>query len=102
MRLHEKIYPENILPVDILSDITNNKFDTGNHIIIRPNVVITNDTYPPPGIGVSLALQSMTSQRSVLTVTLLPGVKIGRAAVVVAGLVVTKDVPARICVSSGI
>lgn len=42
---------ENIVPIDIESDTNNNKFDTGNHIIICPNVVITNDMSPPPGIG---------------------------------------------------
>ena len=71
---------------------TNTKI--GSNVIIGPNVVITNDKYPPTGIG-GLVGATIDDYAAIgANVTLLPGVKIGRAAVVAAGSVVTKDVPA--------
>lgn len=65
----------------------------GNHVFIGPNVVITNDRYPPTGIG---GMQGATIEDYAAigaNSTLVPGVKIGRGAFVAAGSVVTKDVP---------
>ena len=71
---------------------TNTKI--GSNVFIGPNVVITNDKYPPTGIG-GLVGATIDDYAAIgANVTLLPGVKIGRAAVVAAGSVVTKDVPA--------
>ena len=71
---------------------TNTKI--GSNVFIGPNVVITNDKYPPTGIG-GLVGATINDYAAIgANVTLLPGVTIGRAAVVAAGSVVTKDVPA--------
>ena len=66
----------------------------GSNVFIGPNVVITNDKYPPTGIGGLVGATIDDFAAIGANVTLLPGVKIGRAAVVAAGSVVTKDVPA--------
>jgi len=71
---------------------TNTKI--GNNVFIGPNVVITNDKYPPTGIGGLVGATIEDYAVIGANVTLLPGVTIGRAAVVAAGSVVTKDVPA--------
>ena len=71
---------------------TNTKI--GSNVFIGPNVVITNDKYPPTGIGGLVGATIADFAAIGANVTLLPGVKIGRAAVVAAGSVVTKDVPA--------
>lgn len=71
---------------------TNTKI--GSNVFIGPNVVITNDKYPPTGIGGLVGATIDDFAAIGANVTLLPGVKIGRAAVVAAGSVVTKDVPA--------
>ncbi len=67
----------------------------GNRVFIGPNTVLTNDRYPPtrigglhgPVIGDGAALGA--------NVTVVPGVRIGEGALVAAGAVVTRDVPAR-------
>jgi acetyltransferase-like isoleucine patch superfamily enzyme len=56
----------------------------GNHVFIGPNAVLTNDRYPPTRIGGIGA-----------NATLLPGVCIGEGALVAAGAIVTRDVPAH-------
>jgi len=71
---------------------TNTKI--GSNVFIGPNVVITNDKYPPTGIGGLVGATIDDFAAIGANVTLLPGVTIGRAAVVAAGSVVTKDVPA--------
>ena len=71
---------------------TNTKI--GSNVFIGPNVVITNDKYPPTGIG-GLVGATIDDYAAIgANVTLLPGVTIGRAAVVAAGSVITRDVPA--------
>ncbi len=71
---------------------TNTKI--GNNVFIGPNVVITNDRYPPTGIGglVGATIEDFAAIGA--NATLVPGVHIGRGAAVAAGSVVTKDVPA--------
>jgi acetyltransferase-like isoleucine patch superfamily enzyme len=66
----------------------------GNRVFIGPNVVLTNDRYPPARkselkgpILEDLAVIGANS-------TILPGIRIGKGAAVAAGAVVTKDVPA--------
>lgn len=66
----------------------------GNGVFLGPDVVLTNDRYPPTGkpelkgpILEDLAVIGANS-------TILPGVRIGKGAAVAAGAVVTKDVPA--------
>ncbi|MCK5739371.1 transferase [bacterium] len=62
---------------------------------IGPNVVLTNAKYPlSPGVKDSL-VGPVVAENAIIGAnsTLLPGVKIGRGAVVGAGSVVTRDVP---------
>lgn len=63
-------------------------------VFIGPNAVLTNDPYPPHG-GDNLKGPVIKKNASVgANATLLPGVVIGEGALVAAGSVVTKDVPA--------
>jgi acetyltransferase-like isoleucine patch superfamily enzyme len=65
----------------------------GNGVFIGPNAVLTNDPYPPLG-GNDLQGPIVEDNVSIgANATLLPGVRIGRGALVAAGSVVTKDVP---------
>jgi len=68
--------------------------EIGNGIFLGPNVVLTNDRYPPTGKpelkGPILEDFAVIGANS----TILPGVRIGIGAAVAAGSVVTKDVPA--------
>lgn len=66
----------------------------GSNVFLGPNVVMTNDRYPLKGVGglVGAAIEDFASIGA--NVTLTPGITIGRAAVIAAGSVVTKDVPA--------
>ncbi|HOX35647.1 MAG TPA: acyltransferase [Methanoregulaceae archaeon] len=67
----------------------------GNRVFIGPNTVLTNDRYPPTRIG---GLQGpVIGDGAALgaNVTVVPGVRIGEGALVAAGAVVTRDVPAR-------
>ena len=70
---------------------TNTKI--GSNVFIGPNVIMTNDRYPPTGIGglVGATIENFAAIGA--NVTLIPGVTIGRGAVIAAGSVVTKDVP---------
>lgn len=66
----------------------------GNHVFIGPNTVLTNDRYPPSRIG-GLQGPVLSDWAAIgANVTILPGVCIGEGALVAAGAVVTKDVPA--------
>ncbi|RLI44018.1 N-acetyltransferase [Candidatus Bathyarchaeota archaeon] len=60
-------------------------------VFIAPNVCFTNDPYPPSGrlIGVKVEDEAIICANA----TILPGIHIGRRAVIGAGSVVTKDVP---------
>jgi len=67
----------------------------GNRVFIGPNAVLTNDRYPPSGIG-GLAGPVIKDHAAIgANVTILPGVEIGEYALVAAGAIVTKDVPAH-------
>jgi UDP-2-acetamido-3-amino-2,3-dideoxy-glucuronate N-acetyltransferase len=65
-------------------------------VFIGPNVTFTNDRYPRSGHKDYVKLITVVEAGASIGggATLLPGVRIGAAAVVGAGAVVTKDVPA--------
>jgi acetyltransferase-like isoleucine patch superfamily enzyme len=65
----------------------------GNHVFIGPNAVLTNDRYPPSGIGGLRGPHIRDSAAIGAGATLLPGVSIGEGSMVAAGAVVTRDVP---------
>lgn len=68
-----------------------------DNVFIGPNVTFTNDPYPrskeyPPAfLGITIKRNASVGANA----TLLPGITIGEYAMVGAGAVVTKDVPAR-------
>jgi acetyltransferase-like isoleucine patch superfamily enzyme len=66
----------------------------GNHVFIGPNTVLTNDRYPPTRIGGLQGPQIRDGAAIGANATLLPGVSIGEGALVAAGAIVTRDVPA--------
>jgi acetyltransferase-like isoleucine patch superfamily enzyme len=67
----------------------------GNKVFIGPNTVLTNDRYPPTGIGGLKGPQIRDGAAIGANATLLPGVCIGEGALVAAGAIVTRDVPAH-------
>jgi acetyltransferase-like isoleucine patch superfamily enzyme len=67
----------------------------GNQVFIGPNTVLTNDRYPPRNIGGLKGPTLMDGAAIGANVTILPGICIGRGALVAAGSVVTRDVPDR-------
>lgn len=65
----------------------------GDRVFVGPHVVLTNDRYPPTGIG-GLAGPVIEDGAAIgANTTVLPGVRIGAGALVAAGSVVTRDVP---------
>jgi acetyltransferase-like isoleucine patch superfamily enzyme len=66
----------------------------GNKVFIGPNTVLTNDRYPPTRIGGLKGPQIRDGAAIGANATLLPGVCIGEGALVAAGAIVTRDVPA--------
>jgi acetyltransferase-like isoleucine patch superfamily enzyme len=66
----------------------------GNKVFIGPNTVLTNDRYPPTRIGGLKGPQIRDGAAIGANATLLPGVRIGEGALVAAGAIVTRDVPA--------
>jgi acetyltransferase-like isoleucine patch superfamily enzyme len=66
----------------------------GNNVFIGPNTVLTNDRYPPTRIGGLKGPQIHAGAAIGANATLLPGVSIGEGALVAAGAIVTRDVPA--------
>jgi acetyltransferase-like isoleucine patch superfamily enzyme len=67
----------------------------GDHVFIGPNTVLTNDRYPPSRTG-GLRGPTLSDWAAVgANATILPGVCIGEGALVAAGAIVTKDVPAH-------
>jgi acetyltransferase-like isoleucine patch superfamily enzyme len=67
----------------------------GNKVFIGPNTVLTNDRYPPTGIGGLKGPQIRDGAAIGANATILPGVCIGEGALVAAGAIVTRDVPAH-------
>jgi acetyltransferase-like isoleucine patch superfamily enzyme len=66
----------------------------GDDVFIGPNTVLTNDRYPPRNDTQMDGPIIYERARIGANVTILPGVIIGEDALVAAGSVVTKDVPA--------
>jgi acetyltransferase-like isoleucine patch superfamily enzyme len=66
----------------------------GNKVFIGPNTVLTNDRYPPTRIGGLKGPQIRNGAAIGANATLLPGVCIGEGALIAAGAIVTRDVPA--------
>lgn len=67
----------------------------GSHVFIGPNAVLTNDKYPPND-GKNLKGPTLEDYSSIgANVTILPGITIGKGALVAAGSLVTKDVPPK-------
>jgi acetyltransferase-like isoleucine patch superfamily enzyme len=67
----------------------------GDHVFVGPNAVLTNDRYPPSGSG-GLKGPVIRNHAAVgAHATILPGVCIGEGALVAAGAIVTRDVPAH-------
>lgn len=73
----------------------------GDHVFIGPNAVFTNDKYP---VRIKAELIGPILRNGVTigaNATVLPGIEVGDGAVVAAGAVVTKNVPAwRLAVGS--
>ena len=67
----------------------------GEEVFIGPNTVLTNDRYPPRKDARMEGPVIHRRARIGANVTILPGVIIGEDALVAAGSVVTKDVPAE-------
>ncbi|MDD1700024.1 MAG: N-acetyltransferase [Methanoregula sp.] len=67
----------------------------GDNVFIGPNTVLTNDRYPPTRIGGLKGPQIRAGAAIGANATLLPGVCIGEGALVAAGAIVTRDVPAH-------
>lgn len=67
----------------------------GNHVFIGPNTVLTNDRYPPTRIGGLKGPKIRNGAAIGANATLLPGICIGEGALVAAGAIVTRDVPAH-------
>jgi acetyltransferase-like isoleucine patch superfamily enzyme len=65
----------------------------GDRVFIGPSAVLTNDRYPPTGRP---ELKGPVVEDDAVigaNATILPGIRIGKGALVAAGAVVTKDVP---------
>lgn len=69
----------------------------GSDVFIGPNVTFTNDRFPRSRQWLASAVQTRIGDGASIgaNATILPGVAIGRNAMVGAGSVVTKDVPAN-------
>ncbi len=72
----------------------------GNNVFIGPNATFCNDKYPSSGNRAFHCLQTIIEDDVSIgaNATILPGIRIGRAAVVGAGAVVTDNVPAGMTV----
>jgi len=72
----------------------------GNDVFIGPNATFTNDRYPRSGNRHFPKLATIIESEASIGagVVVLPGIRIGTGAMVAAGAVVTKDVPAGMVV----
>lgn len=72
----------------------------GDDVFIGPNVTFTNDRYPRSGASGFVALPTVIERNASIGAgaTLLPGLRIGQGAMIAAGAVVTKSVPAEMLV----
>jgi len=66
-----------------------------DNVFIGPNTVLTNDKFPPTGIGGLKAPKILKGAAIGANATIVPGICIGEGALVAAGAIVTKDVPAN-------
>ena len=68
-----------------------------DNVMVGPNVTFTNDMYPKAGNKDYKMLQTRVCRGASIGAnsTILPGVTIGEGAMVGAGSVVTRDIPAR-------
>lgn len=71
--------------------------EIADNVFIGPNVSFANDIYPKSGVYPPHFLRTLIEEGASIgaNVTILPGVVIGENAMVGAGAVVTKDVPAN-------
>ncbi len=66
----------------------------GNNVHLGPNATFTNDLYPRSKQDFKYPLTIIEDDASIgANATLLPGVRIGRGAMIGAGAVVTRDIP---------
>jgi acetyltransferase-like isoleucine patch superfamily enzyme len=66
-----------------------------NNVFIGPNVTFTNDVYPRSKVYPGSFKKTLVCESASIgaNATILPGIRIGRSAMIGAGTVVTKDVP---------
>lgn len=64
----------------------------GDYVWVFPHAVFTDDPHPPSECHIGATVEAYAVVAA--SATILPGVRIGRGAVVAAGAVVTRDVPA--------
>jgi acetyltransferase-like isoleucine patch superfamily enzyme len=66
-----------------------------DNVFIGPNTVLTNDRYPPTGVGGLTGPKILNGAAIGANATIIPGVCIGEGSLVAAGAVVTRDVPSN-------
>jgi acetyltransferase-like isoleucine patch superfamily enzyme len=66
-----------------------------DNVFIGPNTVLTNDKFPPTGLGGLTGPRILKGAAIGANATIIPGVQIGEGSLVAAGAIVTRDVPAN-------